>query len=297
MTERMPIPHYFLYEEDGEVELDFLQIEAIHRRSGAHDWTIKPHAHPHHAQFLYVAEGGGEIRIEDRPWTFQRPCLIIIPAAMVHEIAFQPGTDGWAVTAAVGYVDNVAQGDRRLIEATGRPGVFAMDEAVAGDTDVAAAFPAMLREFVFSTPGRRPAIRAHFLTVLVALLRAQARQAEALPAAGDRDYALVLRYRELIEASFRQEKRLEFYADRLGVTPARLNAACRVRLGTTASAMLHDRLMTEAKRGLIYTAWTVAEVGYALGFEDPAYFNRFFSKRAGMSPGLFREHMAIRSPA
>ena len=59
--------------------------------------------------------------------------------------------------------------------------------------------------------------------------------------------------------------------------------ACRA---LARAAMLHDRLMLEAKRCLIYTAWTIAEVGYALGFEDPAYFSRFFSRRAGVSPAL-----------
>ena len=105
----------------------------------------------------------------------------------------------------------------------------------------------------------------------------------------DRSYALVVRYRDLIEQHYREERRLEFYADRLAVTPARLNAACRARLGTTASGLLHDRILTEAKRCLIYTGMSVAEVGYALGFDDPAYFSRFFSKRTGLPPGRLRE--------
>ena len=46
--------------------------------------------------------------------------------------------------------------------------------------------------------------------------------------------------------------------------------------------------MTEAKRCLIYTAMSVAEIGYALGFDDPAYFSRFFSKRTGLPPGRLR---------
>ena len=75
------------------------------------------------------------------------------------------------------------------------------------------------------------------------------------------------------------------------MTPARLNAACRARLGTTASGLLHDRIVTEAKRCLIYTAMPVAEVGYALGFDDPAYFSRFFSKRTGLPPGRLREKL------
>ena len=92
-----------------------------------------------------------------------------------------------------------------------------------------------------------------------------------------------------MEQHFHDERRIEFYAGELGVTPARLNAACKARLGITASRLLHDRIITEAKRWLIYTGMTVAEIGYALGFDDPAYFSRFFSKRTGVAPGRLRE--------
>ena len=49
--------------------------------------------------------------------------------------------------------------------------------------------------------------------------------------------------------------------------------------------------MVEAKRLLIYTGKSVAEVGYDLGFEDPAYFARFFAERAGSAPSAFRAGM------
>jgi AraC family transcriptional activator of pobA len=34
---------------------------------------------------------------------------------------------------------------------------------------------------------------------------------------------------------------------------------------------------------------TVAEAAYYLGFDDPAYFSRFFAKAAGMAPQAFRK--------
>jgi AraC family transcriptional regulator, transcriptional activator of pobA len=293
MPPELPVPHYFLYEEQGsEVELDFLHIEAIRKRSGAHDWTIAAHAHPHHVQVLLVEQGGGTFRMEDHTWEVRPPCLIVVPVATAHAISFLPDTDGWVVTAASGYVGQVAQGDRDLAEPARRGGIVPMESAREAD-DTAATFAALHREFVYSAPGRRAAIRGHFLAVLVALLRAQDGETTPHPAPSDRDHALATGYREELERSFRQEKRLDFYAGRLNVTPARLNAACRARMGTTASAMLHDRIVTEAKRCLIYTAWSVAEVGYSLGFEDPAYFNRFFSRRAGISPGGFRARWAL----
>jgi AraC family transcriptional activator of pobA len=52
--------------------------------------------------------------------------------------------------------------------------------------------------------------------------------------------------------------------------------------------MVHARVFLEAKRELFYTRVSVSEIAYSLGFDDPAYFTRFFSQRAGMSPSAFR---------
>lgn len=293
MPGRMPIPHYYLYgridgDAEAEVELDFLHIEPIRKRSGANDWTIDPHAHPRHVQVLFVATGGGVVDIERETFAVEAPCLMAIPVGRVHQIRFLPDTDGWVITAAEAFVNQAVHGDARLLEAIRRPGVFPLTGAELDPEHVAGSFRGLLREFVYTAPGRRTAILALFATVLVALLRAEAGHAMPKLPLDDRSYALVLRYRDLIEQHYRDERRLEFYAGRLGVTPARLNAACRLRLGTTASGLLHDRILTEAKRCLIYTGMTVAEVGYAVGFDDPAYFSRFFSKRAGMPPGRLR---------
>ena len=68
--------------------------------------------------------------------------------------------------------------------------------------------------------------------------------------------------------------------------------ACKSRAGRTASELLHDRIIVEAKRNLLYTEMTVAEIGHAIGYDDPAYFNRFFSQRVGVPPGTFRADAA-----
>jgi AraC family transcriptional activator of pobA len=48
-------------------------------------------------------------------------------------------------------------------------------------------------------------------------------------------------------------------------------------------------VLLEAKRSLIYTSMTVAQVADALGFADPAYFSRFFKRLSGLSPSDFRD--------
>ncbi|MCB1418002.1 MAG: helix-turn-helix domain-containing protein [Notoacmeibacter sp.] len=287
---KQPIQRYYLYgDQHSDVDLDFLHVEPIRDRSGAHDWIIRPHAHPDHVQILFIAQGGGWLRVEDREFDIPTPSLMVIPSAMVHEIRFEPGTDGHVITAAVGYVNFVAHGDSRLVDAVMYPGTYALSGTDVWAEGVRDAFDWMHREFVWSAPGRKPAIIAQMLRILVALLRLRSENAARSQQAGaDRDYALFSRYRELLEQNFRTEKGMEYYAASLGVTPPRLNAACKAKAGRTASEMLHERLVIEAKRYLLYTEMTVAEIGHDIGFDDPAYFSRFFSRRAGEAPGAYR---------
>lgn len=283
------IPNYFLYGDQGEdVELDLLHIEPIRERSGPNDWRISPHAHPDHMQVLLVKSGGGAIRMEDRTLPIPAPGVIVLPAGIVHQIDFTPGTDGYSVTAALGCVATAASGDARLEEVAARAAVYPLEGSGLDIPAVEDTFYWLHREFIYSAPGRRAVIIAQFMRVLVGLLRLSVTMGGDVSAPPDGNYELLARYRALLEAHFRTERALGFYADALAVTPARLNAACKARAGKTASALLYDRIVIEAKRYLVYSQSTVAQVGHLTGFDDPAYFNRFFTQRVGLSPGAYR---------
>ena len=285
-----PIPRYYLYgDQDVDVELDFLHIEAIRERSGPNDWSIRPHSHPDHTQVLLVREGGGVIRMEDEVLSIDPPAVMVVPAGIVHQIDFHAGTDGFVMTAALGCLKTAAAGDPRLDTAVALPAVYPLEGTGLNIAAVEDTFAWLHREFVWSAPGRRTVIMAQCMRILVMILRLGITRDEAGSAAPTRDHDLTVRYRALLEANFREQRNLDFYADTLAVTRARLNAACKGRTGKTASDLLHERIVIEAKRYLVYSESSVAQVAHMTGFDDPAYFNRFFTKRVGVSPGVFRK--------
>ncbi len=291
-TSTQAIPRYYLYGDQGaDVELDFLHIEPLRDRSGPNDWRIRPHSHPDHMQVLLVREGSGAVRIEERPQPIPAPAILVIPAGVVHQIDFSPGTDGFVVTAALGCLRTAASTDPRLAEAAARPAVHSLQGTGLDLAAVVDTFVWLHREFIWSAPGRRTAIMAQFMRVLVTLLRLSVTQDDREGPTFGRDGELLARYRGLLEIHFRTERSLAFYADELAVTPARLNGACKARTGRTASDLLHERILIEAKRYLVYTESSVAQVAHMTGFDDPAYFNRFFTRRAGLTPGAFRRRI------
>ena len=93
----------------------------------------------------------------------------------------------------------------------------------------------------------------------------------------------------LVEKYHKQFHSVTHYAERLGVSPKSL-AKHFQKIGTqTPSDLIKEKLLLEAKRALRYTDTTVKEIAYELGFNDPTYFSRFFTKAVQKTPLQFRK--------
>jgi len=79
------------------------------------------------------------------------------------------------------------------------------------------------------------------------------------------------------------------FAQQLVVHVNHLNRCVRDTTGKTTTAHIAERLAAEARALLRHTDWNVAEVGYSLGFDEPAHFNYFFKKQTGQTPSAFRQ--------
>ena len=100
---------------------------------------------------------------------------------------------------------------------------------------------------------------------------------------------LFSKLKQLLEINYTEQHYPAYYAEKLALSQKKLNDVCRLSCGLTMSSLIHDRLLLEAKRLLLHSDHSIKEISYFLGFEDPAYFNRFFRKRNQMSAGQFRK--------
>ncbi|CAN5176594.1 response regulator transcription factor [soil metagenome] len=74
------------------------------------------------------------------------------------------------------------------------------------------------------------------------------------------------------------------FASRLSVHVNHLNRSVKEITGKPTTAHIADRIIGEAKALLHHTDWSIADIGYALGFEYPTYFNNYFKKLTGTIP-------------
>ena len=74
----------------------------------------------------------------------------------------------------------------------------------------------------------------------------------------------------------------------LHLTESRLTDICRRFANRPPKRLIFDRQLREARRLLLFSDSTVSEIAWQLGFKDPAYFARFFSRQVGCSPSSYR---------
>lgn len=290
-----PIPRYWLYGEPPAMpELRFVHIETIPERMRLYNWEVRPHRHDGLSHALLVTDGGGRLTADGVEVAFRAPALIVVPAQVVHGFRFDPGTDGHVLTMSEGFLAGVlaAAPEAELREAPALPMAWDLDAGSDEAVSLDRCFAEIRREFRAHHVGRASAISAQVMLLLVATARLAADQRRDEAGRNGQgvspDLRLLARLRPMIDERFSRHWPVERYAAALGVTPGRLNAACRRVTGLSTLQLVHARLMLEARRSLIYTSHGMAEIGYALGFEDPAYFSRFFTKREGRSPQAFR---------
>ncbi|MFD2554965.1 helix-turn-helix domain-containing protein [Sphingobacterium tabacisoli] len=100
---------------------------------------------------------------------------------------------------------------------------------------------------------------------------------------------ILSRYLAYIDRYYTEEKSVSFYADKLNITPNYLNILSKRTLDVSASSLIQDRLVLEAKRLLKSSELSMKDIVYSLGFYDHANFAKFFKKKTGMTPSEFRE--------
>nr|WP_276598385.1 AraC family transcriptional regulator [Flavobacterium azizsancarii] len=96
-------------------------------------------------------------------------------------------------------------------------------------------------------------------------------------------------FHALIDDHYNVESSVNFYADKLNITPNYLNILSQKYLKIPASDVIKQRTILEAKRLLTSTHLSIKEIGYQLGFNDNTYFTKVFKKYTGKTPGDFKK--------
>lgn len=155
---------------------------------------------------------------------------------------------------------------------------------------IAAVYKQIEEEFVMTESSQEEMIRTYLKQLIIRATRIwKQQQLGKLNEEPNKEIEFFRDFSRLVEIHFRNKHTVADYADLLGVAPKTLsNKFNRLDL-MQPNDLIKDRIMLEAKRLLSYSSLSVKEIAYQLGYDDPAYFNRLFTKKTGDTPSSFKK--------
>jgi len=99
---------------------------------------------------------------------------------------------------------------------------------------------------------------------------------------------LLKQFFQLVSDNYIERRTVNEYAEMLSITSKYLSEYIKTATGQNALFHIHQRIVAEAKSLILYTDLDIAEICYQLNFSDPANFNKFFKKNAGVTPLEYR---------
>ncbi|WP_328943136.1 AraC family transcriptional regulator [Streptomyces sp. NBC_00250] len=251
---------------------------------GAMSRAAFPHRHTFY-EIVHVTAGTGTHVVDLARWALHPPHLGLILPGQLHHWEDAHGLDGSVVLFTEDFLLD-HPGDRDLLRRLGEHPWLTLDGPTHARTGRLMA--ELIEEYGHGADGFATVLRSLLHVLLIRTARLGGPGTHAPPPG--RPAAVAEEFAGLLARTGAEGRTVRECAEFIGVTPGYLAEAVRAATGRTPGALLREARAREAQRLLVGTGLSIRQVAARVGFDDPAYFCRFFRRETGRSPGDFRKH-------
>lgn len=246
-----------------------------------------PHKHDFYVAVLFT-HGTGIHEVDFSSYNVARGALFFLNPGQTHHWELSDDIKGYVfLHTRAFYEQHYTQ--NRLSQFPFYYSMHNVPVLMLSETEVKSA-ETLFAEIVQESTTDKPLKRQKLLTLVNLVYIESTRiylQANANIVAKGPYFDLYEKFEALVEKRFLTVKSPSQYADMLNVSPKHLNRIAQAVAGKTATDIIQQRLLLEAKKELLLHRDNFAEIALNLGFEDYAYFSRVFKKRTGETPTEF----------
>lgn len=245
--------------------------------------------HRHDFYFiLTIKQGKGIHEIDFTPYKVSDHSVFLLRPGQVHQLELNAGSTGYLVEFNPEYYHPQGKlSSQRLGKASSKNHCelelsrFDRLQAILG---------LMLDEFNSKEEGYHDAIKSSLDIFFIEFLRQSPDPKSPPSSSGSYTQERFEEFLELLDQHIATCKQVSQYTDMMNLSPYQLNEITKASIGKTASEMINDQIILEAKRYLLATSNQVKDIADHFGYEDTSYFIRFFKKHIGQSPEAFRQN-------
>lgn len=293
MLEKIPVYEMPLHEKDKfEFKIYRVQGSQISRKDYPHK-TEMPHKHNYY-EMCFFTGGSGEHEIDFITHKIKSPSIHFIRPGQVHLIRRGEEYQGYLIIFSEEFFNLRFQ---NLEVIPGYPLVTNLENGpiLNLSTQLFEEFRQLIRNVETEMKQRdldtEEIIIAYLRIFFLKLRQNFAKLISTQNVSGGVMKKTVYEFNQLVDKYYDQIHHVKEFAELMGESPVHLNRAIKSVTGKTASDIIIERLILEAKRLLLYSDLSNKEVAYKLNYEDPSYFARIFRKRTGCTPSGFRTKM------
>ncbi|MEO8764117.1 MAG: helix-turn-helix domain-containing protein [Ginsengibacter sp.] len=245
--------------------------------------------HRHDFFFVLALEkGSGTHEIDFTQYQVSDNSIFILRPGQVHRLELKSGSTGFLVEFDTSfYHPEGIITYQRLI----RAGNKNFCEFEAGSLKkLLGVLSCMFNEFVSRQEGYIEVIKASLDIFFIEFIRQSKNPHSILETGNPYTQERLEDFLQQLEIHIINLKQVSQYADLLNLSTYQLNAITKASVGKSASELISDQIILEAKRYLLATPSQVKDIAAHLGYEDISYFIRFFRKHTGYSPEAFRKN-------
>ncbi|UZT98875.1 helix-turn-helix transcriptional regulator [Chryseobacterium fluminis] len=106
------------------------------------------------------------------------------------------------------------------------------------------------------------------------------------------DKPMYVRFKKLLNEHYKEHRTVQYYAEELAVSPKKLNSIIKKHCGETAIQAIHNRILMEIKRQLLFSDFSHKEIAFDLGFNSPSALNKFVKSKLKETPTELQQELA-----
>lgn len=275
-------------EANAQPDGEYLFSELLETRSSTFDWVIQPHIHARLFQLFFVEAGGVEFSEATQKRQLSGPVVLLIPPTALHSFVYTSDAKGRILTLSDALLEGLFPatsalkpmlGSVQCIQAFGEPyPAQAVGQRIAQIDE----------ELFDDQPEKRTLLHMSLQRLFIVLYRLWQQNETIQNSPNNLSQPYFRRFQQRVRQVGTTHTITQF-ADDLAITPVHLNRICQAIAGKSASQLVQEYILDEARKYLTYTSYSVSEIAYLLHFEYPNYFAKFFRKYLGLSPKAFRE--------